>query len=345
MVNCTFLAHAGTHSILISGYMDISIFNRFAALGDGTRTRLLALLEGREFTVSDLCRVTRLPQSTVSRHLRVLATDGWVASRTDGPRRPYRMAEEIASDAAALWALVRDELRRRNPWPEDAERAEAVLAASPDRSHAFFSASAGRWDQVRNKLYGRSADLLSLFGLLDPNWIVGDLGGGTGHTALAMAPFVRHVVVVDRSPEMLHAARRRLKGVPNVELQEGNLSALPLEDGKLDLAILSFVLHYLADPAAGVTEAARVVRPGGRVVAVDLRPHDRTRYREEMGHRWQGFELTLLRDWLDRAGLRDIVVRPLHADPEAEGPLLVLASGRKTGRTRRGRGVPVHSNN
>lgn len=345
MVNCTFLAHAGTHGILISGYMNISIFNRFAALGDGTRTRLLALLEGREFTVSDLCRVTRLPQSTVSRHLGVLATGGWVASRTDGPRRPYRMAEEIAPDAAALWALVRDELGRRNPWPEDAERAEAVLAATPDRSHAFFSASAGRWDQMRNELYGRNADLLSLFGLLDPNWIVGDLGGGTGHTALAMAPFVRHVVVVDRSPEMLHAARRRLKGVPNVELQEGNLSALPLEDGKLDLAILSFVLHYLADPAAGVTEAARVVRPGGRVVAVDLRPHDRTRYREEMGHRWQGFELTLLRDWLDRAGLRDIVVRPLPADPEAEGPLLVLASGRKTGRARRGRGVPVHSNN
>ena len=325
--------------------MNIAIFDRFAALGDGTRTRLLALIEDQELTVSDLCRVTRLPQSTVSRHLGVLAAGGWVTSRTDGPHRPYRMAEEIAPDATALWALVRDELSRRNPWPEDVERVEAVLAATPDRSRAFFSASARRWDQMRTELYGRKADLLSLFGLLDPDWIVGDLGGGTGHTALALAPFVRHVVVVDRSPEMLHAARRRLHGVPNVELREGNLSTLPLQDGELDLAILSFVLHYLADPAAGVIEATRAVRPGGRVVAVDLRPHGRARYREEMGHRWQGFEPALLRDWLEGAGLRDIVVRPLPADPEAEGPLLLLASGRKTGHARRGRGAAVHSNN
>jgi ArsR family transcriptional regulator len=271
----------------------------------------------------------------VSRHLGILAGDGWVTARADGPHRPYRMADDLAPDAAALWALVRDELTRSDPWPEDAERAAAVLAET-DRSRAFFSASAGRWDEVRTELYGQRADLLPVLGLLDPDSVVGDLGGGTGHTALALAPFVRRVVLVDRSREMLRAARRRLGGLANVELRAGELTALPVADGELDLAVLSLVLHFLDDPAAALGEASRALKPGGRLVIVDLREHDRDRYREEMGHRWQGFEPDQLRGWLEQAGLREAIVRPLPADPAAQGPLLLLATARKTERARSG---------
>jgi ArsR family transcriptional regulator len=316
-----------------------TIFERFSALGDGTRSRLLTLLDGRELAVSDLCRVTRLPQSTVSRHLGILAADGWVTARSDGPHRRYRMAADLAPDAAALWTLVRDELSRTDPWPEDAERVEALLAEAPDRSRAFFSASAGRWDELRARLYGRRADLLPLLGLLDPGIVVGDLGGGTGHTTLALAPFVSRVVLVDRSREMLRAARRRLASFANVELRTGELTALPVADGELDLAVLSLVLHYVDDPQAALVEASRALVPGGRLVVVDLRPHDRDRYREEMGHRWQGFESDQLRGWLEGAGFRDVLVRPLPADPEAEGPLLLMAAGRRTGRARGARTV------
>lgn len=312
--------------------MDTTILDRLSALGDATRSRLLGLLEGRELTVSELCRVTRLPQSTVSRHLGILASDGWVTARAEGPRRPYRLADELAPEAAALWTLVRDGLARRDPWPEDGERVAAVLAESPDRSRAFFSASAGRWDTLRADLYGRRTDLLPLLGLLDAAWVVGDLGGGTGHTTLALAPFVQRVVLVDRSPEMLRAARRRLSGISNAELRTGELTRLPMSDGELDIAVFSLVLHYLTDPASALSEASRAVRPGGRVVVVDLRPHDRTHYREEMGHVWPGFEPDRLQTWLERAGFREAVVRPLPADPDAQGPLLLMATARKPGR-------------
>jgi len=236
---------------------------------------------------------------------------------------------ELPADAATLWSVVREELDRTDPWPEDEERVAAVVSQSPDRSRAFFSTSAGRWDELRNEMYGPRTDLLPLLGLLDSGWTLGDLGGGTGHTSCTLAPFVRKVVLVDRSPEMLRSARSRLADAANVECRRGDLTALPLQDGELDLALLSLVLHYLPNPADALAEAARVVQPGGRVVVVDLRPHERETYREEMGHRWRGFEPKLLLVWLEQAGLRDIVVNPLPADPEAQGPLLIIASGRK----------------
>ena len=312
----------------------MTIFDRFSALGDGTRSRLLELLDGRELTVSQLCRATRLPQSTVSRHLDILASDGWVTARAQGPHRPYCMTDSLPPDAAALWPLVRDELTRLDPWPEDAERVAALLADSSDRSRAFFSASAERWDELRTELYGRRADLLPLLALLDPHWVVGDLGGGTGQTALALAPFVERVVLVDRSREMLKAARWRLAGVPNVQLRTGELTALPIADGELDLAIVSLVLHHHPDPGAALAEAVRTLRAGGRLVVVDLRPHYRIGYREELGHLWPGFTVDQLRGWLEEAGVLEVVVRPLPPDVEARGPLLLMAAGSKAARAR-----------
>src|SRR5690606_30036240 len=116
-------------------------------------------------------------------------------------------------------------------------------------------------------------------GLLDEGWTVGDLGCGTGQVAASLAPFVARVVAVDESAAMLAAARGRLGGVGNVEVRAGELESLPLDDAELDAAVVFLVLHYLSDPGAALREVARVLRPGGRVLVVDMMPHEREEYR------------------------------------------------------------------
>ena len=135
-------------------------------------------------------------------------------------------------------------------------------------SQQFFESGAGRWDKIREELFGRASHLHALGGLLDERWIVGDLGCGTGQVAAALAPFVAGVIAVDRSGEMLQAARKRLRDWPNVEVRRGELEALPVDDGSLDAATLMLVLHHAPDPAAVLAAAARALR-AGRALAGD----------------------------------------------------------------------------
>jgi ArsR family transcriptional regulator len=155
---------------------------------------------------------------------------------------------------------------------------------------------------------------------------VGDLGCGTGQVAAALAPFVAQVIAVDRSEEMLQAARRRLRDCENVEIRRGELEALPIDDNALDAATLLLVLHHLPDPAVVIGEAARVLRPGGRLLICDMLPHDREEYRQQMGHVWLGFAEDQMRRLLADAGLDYVRVVPLATDPEAKGPALFVAS-------------------
>ena len=141
--------------------------------------------------------------------------------------------------------------------------------------------------------------------------------------------FVARVIAVDGSPAMLEAARARLAGTPNVEVREGELESLPIEPGTLDAAVAFLVLHYVAEPADALAEAARALKPGGRLLVVDMMPHDREEYRQAMGHVWQGFEAERLGGWMADAGLTAFRYVPLPPDPAAKGPTLFAASARR----------------
>lgn len=306
------------------------IVDRLSALADATRGRLLFVLERHDLTVGELCAVLQLPQSTVSRHLKVLADDGWVTSRAEGTSRRYRQAQPDEA-GRRLWHVVRDSLAEAAGAAHDLQRLERVLAERRTRSRDYFRGVAGEWDRVRVELFGARADLLGLLALLDDRMVVGDLGCGTGALAEALAPAVSRVIAVDESEAMLGAARARLEGVGNVELRAGSLEALPVADGALDAALLSLVLHYVAEPAAVLAEAARALRPGGRLLVVDMLPHDREDMRQEMGHVWPGFDESALGAWLGAAGFGRVRYRALPPDALAKGPgLFVCTATRET---------------
>jgi ArsR family transcriptional regulator len=251
--------------------------------------------------------------------------DGWVTSRAEGTSRLYRIESRLDDGAAKLWVLVREELDRTAVTAQDARRLESVLAQRHTRSRAFFSSAAGSWDALRAELFGRSADQAFL-GLLDDRWIVGDLGCGTGWLTASVAPFVRRVIAVDSSPEMLESAGKRLESVSNVDVRAGELEKLPIEDEALDLAVVALVLPYVAVPATALAEAYRALKPDGRILIIDMMPHQREEYRQQMGHLWLGFSREELDSWTRAAGFRRPRYRPLPVDPEAKGPALFVAS-------------------
>jgi ubiquinone/menaquinone biosynthesis C-methylase UbiE len=291
-----------------------AIHDHLASLADTTRSRVLLLLDRRELTVSELCGIVQLPQSTVSRHLKALADSGWVAARAEGTSNLYTMTRVGSSPAAA----------------QDQRRLQAALAKRRTKSQEFFSSSAGQWDRMRDELFGDRSHLAALAALAEATWTVGDLGCGTGQVSAALAPFVARVLAVDASAAMLQAARKRLNGLDNVELRRGDLEALPIDNGQLDAATLMLVLHHVPEPARALADVARVLKPRGRAIVVDMQPHDRESYRQQMGHVWLGFSDEHVRRLFQEAGFEEVRIVSLPPDAKAKGPGLFVASARRT---------------
>lgn len=312
--------------------MEAAYVTRLQALADNTRNRLLLVLERQELTVSELCDVLQLPQSTVSRHLRILADDGWVSSRADGASRFYRISGDLEPAARKLWQVVKEQMNGGPTTARDVQRLRGVLTERRARSEEFFATAAGQWDRLRGELFGSRTELLPLLGLLDPSWVVGDLGCGTGQLTEAVAPFVERVIAVDGSAAMLRAARARVGETPNVDIRRGDLETLPIEDACVDLGCMVLVFPYLAEPDRAIAEAARILRPGGRLLITDLMPHDRAEYRHTLGHQWQGVSEAQLGTWMAAAGLALSRYRPVPLDAGAKGPMLFTGIGTRMAR-------------
>ena len=195
-------------------------------------------------------------------------------------------------------------------------------------SQEFFASASGKWDHLRAELFGDRFHLRALLALIDPNLTVGDLGCGTGQVSELIAPHVATVIAVDGSTDMVQAARKRLKGLP-VEIRRGDMEALPIDDDQLDVAIAALVLHHLPEPQRALVEMHRVLRRGGRVLIVDMLPHERVEYQQQMGHVWLGFSEKTIKKHLEAAGFGRITTTALPADEDAKGPALFMTTAFK----------------
>jgi len=259
--------------------------------------------------------------------LKVLSDEDWVSARRDGSSNLYRMRNrEVAPAQRKLWDVVKGQCVHPTTADQDEARLEQVLEARRSRSETFFSTSAEKWDRLRNELFGCRLDTWMLGASLNPESIVGDLGCGTGILSQTVAPWVAKVIAVDSSAAMIQAVRKRLKEKINVDVRKGELSSLPIEDETLHLGMMSLVLPYVRSPQDVMEEAYRVTRKGGRVILLDMVSHDRSEYRESMGHLWQGFSEAQIREWLEKANWKKVRYELVPPEPEAKGTGLFVAS-------------------
>ncbi|MGE0816678.1 MAG: ArsR/SmtB family transcription factor [Vicinamibacterales bacterium] len=283
----------------------------FRVLGDPARLRLLRALSADRFNVTELTGILGLAQSGVSRHLGLLKDAGLVAEERDGIFVYYRLARTPGVDTP-LWQLLEREFERTATRPDvRADDARIQEVRRLRRENFDLHAGADTRDG-RQLVPGRSwAAWSRALGLLLPPLDVVDIGCGEGYLTLEAARWARKVTGIDRSAAVLGRARQlaERRKVANVVWKRGEIERLPAPDASFDVALLSQTLHHAADPGRAIHEAVRVLRPGGRVLILDLRTHDEDWVRQKLGDRWQGFDDRSLSTWLTAAGLEDARVQ------------------------------------
>lgn len=280
----------------------------FQALADPTRLRLLRLLDGNELRVQELVEVLGLAQPTVSRHLGVLLRRGLVRRRREGSWTFYSLDRSTPLFApGSLGGAVQERLRDAAVGASEIERLERCLEARAVRSREFYARMAPEWDGLRAGLAIEGLHVRLLGGVLRGRLDIVDAGTGTGALLPVLAGAARRLVGVDRSPEMLVEAGRRVHqlGLGAVRLVRADIARLPLPDASADAVCSALALHHAPRPEAVLAEFTRVVRPGGTVVLSDLVEHGEEWMRSELAHVWLGFPMERVEAWCAAAGLED----------------------------------------
>lgn len=308
----------------------IPVLDLLAALSDPTRLRLLRVLDGQELSVGELAKALQLPQSTVSRHLKVLADASWVLRRSEGTAGLFSMGE-LAGDARELWKTIRASAVDAAEAREDDARVRAVLAERKTDSLSFFGRVSDQWDAMRAELFGPRFTGVAMLALLNRHWRVADFGAGTGIATHAIAPFVQRVDAVEQSEAMLGVARERMNaaGLSNVMFHQAPVEATPIDASAMDAAIAVLVLHHVDEPDEALREMTRVLLPGGTALIVDMVAHTRDDYKRTMGHKHLGFSRDEMFSRMGRAGLKEVRYVELPVEPAAKGPGLFVCVGVK----------------
>ena len=294
------------------------------AAAEPTRLRILALLAREELAVLELCRVLGQSQPRVSRHLKLLAEAGLVERFPDGAWVFYRLTGGTPARALADQALdliSRDDVT----FARDAERLAGVGEERAGQADAYFAENAEHWDEMRSLHTAEAAVEAAIIEAAGegPFDRLVDLGSGTGRMLTLLGDRARAAIGLDLSRQMLNIARAQVgaAGLSACELRPGDILGTGLPAACADLVVVHQVLHYLADPAAAVAEAARLIAPAGRLLIVDFAPHDLEFLRAEHRHRRLGFGDAEMERWLLSAELGAFEVKTLP--PAAEGGLTV----------------------
>lgn len=304
----------------------------FKAMTDQTRRRTLGVLRRHELSVSELVETLGQPQSTVSRHLKVLRDAGLIRDRRDGNTTLYCVPVLQNGSATDLDVRLLDWIAAQH-LPEGVEsRLETVIRQRQDMSRRFFDRIGHQWDTLREESFGSSFHLEAMIALLPRTWTVADIGTGTGYLLPPLARHFLRVVAIEPVDAMLEAARRRIEGarVGNVELRCGDLGQVPIPTGSIDLALAVLVLHHVSSPEKALAELHRIVRAAGRVLIVEQTAHQSESFRERMQDRWWGFDPDDFSKTLRSVGFGDVESRQLVTVTRADdAPELFVTTARK----------------
>jgi ubiquinone/menaquinone biosynthesis C-methylase UbiE len=309
----------------LSGLSRAHALAALRAAGEATRLRILALLASAELNVKDLTQILGQSQPRISRHLKLMAEAGLITRFREGSWVFFRLAESGAEGTLAS-AIVASLDPSDLALARDQERAASVQRARAEAAQAYFKAHASEWDRIRNLHVAEQEVESAMDEALGqgPFSLLVDLGTGTGRILELFGPPAARALGFDLNHDMLAYARMKLEraGLAHAQVRHGDLYNVPLPDGAADAVVLHQVLHFLDDPAAAIAEAARLLKPGGKLLVVDFAPHELEFLRDRSAHRRLGFARDQLSRWLESAGLKVERFREL-APSAAQGKLTV----------------------
>jgi ArsR family transcriptional regulator len=297
------------------------------ALAEPSRLRILLLLKEEELSVAELQEILTMGQSSISTHLSQLKQAGLVEDRRTGKSNLYRLAPAGGGPLEEILTKAQGEIAEART---DHTAMRRVVKKRQDKMRAFFDSVAGRLG--RDYVPGKSwKSLAEAFLRLLPPMVIADLGAGDGSFALLLAQAATHLIAVDSSQKMLDVAREQAvrNGVVNMEFRLGDMEELPIDDGAVDLALFSQSLHHAGHPERAVREAWRILRPGGRIVVLDLAKHRFEEARELYADEWLGFSEVEIESMLSNAGFLDAQASVVDKDPETPQFQTLLAMGHK----------------
>ena len=309
---------------------NIATLKTLRAVADPTRLRIMALLRGDELSVNEIQQITRMGQSRISTHLRQLEETGLLGHRREGKRTFYCWNAALTTDQRKFVEQISAGAEELDDFGSDQINVRRVLDQRKNQAQVYFNQVAGRFDRSYGP--GRSWQAFGhlLLRMLPP-LVVADLGAGEGLLSELLARSCKRVIAVDNSAKIIEfgAAKAKKNGQKNLEFRLGDLQNPPIDPGSVDLVILSQALHHAEEPARAIAAATRIVKPGGRIMILDLLAHKFDQARELYGDRWLGFAESDLHRCLEEAGLKKIEISVVAREEEAPHFETILAGAEK----------------